>query len=89
MALTFTQKERYSVGGKAFRLYEITHDGSVTTINATDIDMNYIEAAIPVTTNVLSGVADVDRLSGTTSGPFITVVAMTATSTFMLQAWGW
>ncbi|OFW61314.1 MAG: hypothetical protein A2W01_11205 [Candidatus Solincola sediminis] len=89
MALTFTQKQRYSVGGHAYRLYEITHDGAATTINASDIDLNHINVGIPHTTAVLSNVADMDRLSGDTSGTFVTLVVNSAGATLMFEAWGW
>jgi len=46
MALTITQKLRESLNGKAFRVYEIVHDGSVLSISAGSMDMNYIEAIV-------------------------------------------
>lgn len=58
MALTFSQKLRTTVGGKAFRAYEVTCDGSTLSINAADLELNYIESA------VIMGAAD---LIGTVS----------------------
>ena len=39
MALTFNQKCKAHIGGMAFRAYEVTSDGSTTTIDASDLDM--------------------------------------------------
>ncbi len=58
MALAFTQRLRTQIGGKAFRAYEVTCDGSTVSIDATDLELNYIEAA------AVAGAAD---LIGTVS----------------------
>lgn len=89
MALTFVEKVRGTMIGKAFRVYEVTGDGSTTTVDASDLDLSYIDYAIVNGISVLSGVADYAYLS-TTSGTF--VVLGNATSTpcdFAIQAWGW
>jgi hypothetical protein len=46
MALVITQKVRESLNGKAFRVYEIVHDGTVLSISAGSMDMNYIQAIV-------------------------------------------
>lgn len=46
MALTISEKFRYTAGGRAFRVYEITHDGSTLTLTAGSMDLDYIEAII-------------------------------------------
>jgi len=46
MALTITEKYRASIGGKAWRAYEITHDDSVTTVDASDLALDTIEFAM-------------------------------------------
>lgn len=46
MALLFTQKLRTSLGGKAFRCYEVTCDGTNVSIDASDLDMNFISTAM-------------------------------------------
>lgn len=89
MALSFSQKVRDRFGSKAFRVYEVTHDGSATTIDASAIDMNYIEYGIILPVTALSSVADVPRLSGTTSGEYVTMVAMSADSVNTFMAFGW
>ena len=45
MALGITEKFRASIGGRAWRAYEITHDASVTTLSADALDLDYIEVA--------------------------------------------
>jgi len=91
MALTFSEKVAFSAGDKKFRLYEITGDGSTTTINATDLGMNYIDWAIMSPQKAaLSSVADYNYLSE--SGPSIALTMAGAGSsgaTMDLQAWGW
>jgi len=46
MALTFSEKFRAGIGGKAWRVVEVTSDGSTTSINASDLDLNYITEAM-------------------------------------------
>ena len=90
MALTFSEKLRGTTMGKAFRIFEVTHDGSVTTVEATDLDMNYIDYAIVNGMTALSSVADYDYLSGTVSGTYVTLAgALSSSSKFVIRAWGW
>ncbi len=44
MALTFTEKFRGEFAGEKMKSFEVTCDGSVTTITAGDLDMSYIKA---------------------------------------------
>jgi hypothetical protein len=60
MALTFNQKCRAQIGGMAFRAYEVTSDGSTTTINASDLDLREIEVIFFQPRNDLSAAAAVD-----------------------------
>lgn len=46
MALSFSEKFRASLGGKEFRAYEITCDGTATTIEAAKLDMAFIDNCI-------------------------------------------
>jgi hypothetical protein len=90
MALTFSEKVRLSDGNKAFRIYEITHDGSATTINASDLEMNFIEYAVMSPVSELSAVADFPWLSGTTTGQFVTMRgALSSAAINAIMAWGW
>ena len=45
MALTFSEKLRGSMGGKAWRAFEVTHDGSTTAMSASSFDLDRIEFA--------------------------------------------
>jgi hypothetical protein len=91
MALAFVEKLRGTTMGKAFRIYEVTHDGSATTIDASNLDLNYIDYAIVNGLTALSSVADYDYLSGTTGGsPYVTFgSALSASTVCVVQAWGW
>lgn len=90
MALTFTEQVRESIGRKSFRVYKVTHDGSTTTINASDLGMNYIEAMVITPFTALSAVADYSVLSGTTTGTYVTVAnALSSGAIDMVQAWGY
>lgn len=91
MALTFVEKLRGTTMGKAFRIYEVTHDGSATTIDASNLDLNYIDYAVVNGLTALSAVADYDYLSGVTGGnTYVTFAnALSASSIAVVQAWGW
>lgn len=90
MALTFTKKIREKMGSTAFRLYEITPDGSVTTINASDIDLNYIEYATLQLKDVLTAVAAHAFFTGAATGKYVVTGAThTASEVLIMQAWGW
>ena len=85
MANTFSEKVRMSMGNKAMRVYEVTSDTS-TTINASDIGLNYIEYAVltPVT-----AMSDYPILSGITTGTYVTIVSQDASNVVAIEAWGW
>ena len=88
MANTFSKKVRISMGSKAFRVYEVTSDTS-TTINASDLDMNYIEYAVLTPVTAMSSAADYPILSGTTTGQYVTIVSQDASNVVAIMAWGW
>lgn len=44
MALTLTERARLDIGGAAFRAYDVTADGSTTTITAASLDLTSIES---------------------------------------------
>lgn len=89
MALTFTQKIRGKMGSKEFRVYEVTQDASATTIEASALDLNYIDYAIPSLKDVLTAVAAHVYFS-VTAGKYVTLAAAgTASETVIVQAWGW
>jgi hypothetical protein len=90
MALTFAEQLAVGSGDKAFRLYEVTHDGTATTIQAGDLGLTYIEH-ISVTPKVAlsSDATNMPVISGTTSGAFVTILAGLASDVSAIKAWGW
>jgi hypothetical protein len=54
MGLGLKQKFKGAIDGKAFRVYEVTHAGegeTATSVSATSLDLNYIEAIVGVNNN--------------------------------------
>jgi len=90
MALAFSEKLTISSGDKAFRVYEVTHDGANTTINASDLNLTYIEHATVTPRVALSADGtNMPVISGTTSGHYITILAGLAADVSAIKAWGW
>jgi hypothetical protein len=90
MALAFSEKITLSAGDKAFRVYEVTHDGISTTIQANDLNLTYIEHITPSPRTALSTAADdFPGISGTTTGLYVTIRACSADAVTALKAWGW
>ena len=77
MALTFTEKCNASIGGMAFRAYEVTADGSTTTINASDLDMREIEVIFFQQRSDLSAAAACDIANLVDAAGVTTQVAVT------------
>ena len=50
MALTITELFRMDEGGKAFRVYDITHDETINSVSAAVLDLDYIECIWGVNT---------------------------------------
>ena len=90
MAFTFTQKLRMNMGDKAYRIYEVTGDASATTIAASDLDLTYIDYAIPHLKDVLTAVAAHTYFTGDATGEYVVLAAaMTASEVAVVEAWGW
>ena len=90
MALTFSEKTRMALGGKAFRAYEVTHDGSETSMDASDFDLNYIDAAIAGPgTQVLSATSVAYADLTTTYGTSIAFTALSSGATTVIWAIGY
>ena len=87
MALTFTDmlnSNHLMIGGKAFRAYAITHDGSETSIDASDLDLTYIDTAM------VAGGTTTDYPALTTrSGSSIAMDALSASAITVLWAIGY
>ena len=90
MALAFSQKIREKLGSKEFRVYEVTPDASATTINASDIDLNYISYAVPHLKDALTAVAAHCYFTGNAYGTYVVLGAThTGSETVVVQAWGY
>ena len=93
MALTFTDKlggKHPSIGGMAFRIYEVTHDGSETSMDASSFDLTYIYSAIPGGgTIVLSATSTVGIDLPTNNGASISMTAMSSGATTILWILGY
>ena len=74
MALTITEKFRMTAGGRAFRMFEVTADGSTVSINASDLDMDQIEFAKLTPPAPLEGTVSI------TASDLATVTGSTLTS---------
>ena len=84
MALTFTKRLRMNVGNKKMSLYEVTHDGSETSIDASDIGLNYVDAAISgtITTTFTAELT-------TAYGSSLAITALSSGAVSSVWAFGW
>ena len=90
MALTFSKKVDTRIGRRKFKVYEVTHDGGTTTVDASDVGLNYIDYAMTRGMVALSAVADYSYLSGATSGLYVTFAnALSASAVDVLEVWGY
>jgi len=79
MALTFTKRYSGRLDRKKLKIYDVTHDGSETSIDCTDLELNYIDHAMASGATIPVGSA------GTTAYPDLTtnnglLLAMSALS---------
>ena len=92
MALTFTDKlggVHIPLGGKAFRCYEVTHDGSETSMNASDFELDYVDAAIAGPgTQVLSATSTAYADLTTSQGKILAMTALSSGATTIIWAIG-
>ncbi len=65
MAITLSEKMRWTAGGKQFRVHEYTHGGGAAgeTVTAGSLDLDYIEAVIGVNTNLALGATAASALT--------------------------
>lgn len=93
MSLTFTDKmagKHLSLGGVAFRCYEVTHDGSETSMDATDFDLTYVYSAIPGGgTTVLSAASTAYVDLTTNHGKALAMTALSSGATTILWLIGY
>jgi hypothetical protein len=89
MALTITEKFRWTAGGRAFRLYDIGHDESTSTLFAASIEPHFTEA-IMGDTNYSSMPVNMTNLSIAADGLSIDIdIPPKSGSTTHLMAIGW
>lgn len=72
MALTFSIKVRGTIGGKEFRAFDVTADGTTKTIDASSVEMNEFDSVVISPRQDLSFVvsvnlASIDDAAGNTS----------------------
>ncbi len=78
MALTFGTVQRGFFGKKKMRIVDVTHDGSTTAVNASDLGLNYVDIAFN-TANTIAVSAGTTALPDLTTNSG-TALAMTALS---------
>ena len=89
MALSFSLKLNQRLGRKRYKVYEVTHDGSETSIDASDVGLNYIDYSMLDNLGALSSDAADFNYMGTTSGKAIAMTsALSASAVDVLQVWG-
>jgi hypothetical protein len=77
------------LGGKAFRAYEVTHDGSETSIDASDFELSYFDTAIAGPgTQVLSATSVAYADLTTTQGKSLAMTALSSGATTVIWAIG-
>lgn len=91
MALTFTKRivPNLDISGKLFRAYEVTHDGSTATANASDFEMHYIDHCLATPgTQVLSATSTAYCDLTTSYGESIAFTALSSGATVNLWLLG-
>ena len=89
MALTFSEKISTRIGRRKYKVYEVTHDGSATTVDASAVGLNYIDYAIAHSKTALSSVADLARLSTVTGTNVLFGGALSSGAVDILELWGY
>ena len=92
MSLTFTKKLRMSSGDKLMVIYEVAHDYATTTVNASDLEMNYIDYAITVPVTMVTSMDGAHFAVLSIAGPSTAVAyadKLCADCVTAIQAWGW
>ena len=90
MALSFSEKVNVRIGRRKFKVYEVTHDGSETSIDASDLGLNYIDYSLLDNKGALSSDAADFNYMGTATGTYIGMTnALSASAVDVLQVWGY
>ena len=84
MALTFTKRLKMNVGNKKMSMYDVTHDGSETSIDASDIGLHYVDSAVAgtVTTTFTAELT-------TAYGASLAITALSSGAVSSIWAIGW
>ena len=89
MALSFSEKVSTRIGNRKYKVYEVTHDGSATTVDASDVGLNYIDYALSRPWTPLSDVTDWPDMS-VSAGIFVAFKdAASADAIDILEFWGY
>lgn len=89
MALTFTKKLIMNVGNKKLSMYDVTHDGTETSIDASDIGLHYIDHAIAGQNDTGTDVATYTNGLTTNYGAALGMTALSANAITSIWAFGW
>ena len=89
MALTFTKKLIMNVGNKKLSMYDVVHDGTETSIDASDIGLHYVDHAIAGQNDSGTDVAAFTNGLISNSGTSIEMTALSALATTSIWAFGW
>jgi len=75
--------------GKAYRVFEVTHDGSTVAIPASALDLSYVEYADVSSITAVGAAADYDTLATATGSALALTTAQSTGAKCVLEAWGW
>lgn len=89
MALTFTKKLIMNVGNKKLSMYDVTHDGTETSIDASDLGLHYVDHAIAGQNDTGTDVATFTNGLTSNSGSSIDMTALSALAVTSIWAFGW
>jgi hypothetical protein len=78
-----------SMGNKKFVAYDITHDGTATTIDASSIELHYIDHAVAGQANQGTNVTTNTGELTASYGAYITMTALSTTAITSIWAIGW
>jgi len=92
MALTLSETFRWTAGGRAFRMYDITHDEATSTVYAVSMDLEYIEGFLDGGTHYTSAPGALSYCAMTLAADHKSIVLSIpakAASVSQLMVMGW
>ena len=79
MGLSFSIKYRGNLDRKKLRIVDVTHDGSTTSIDHSDLDMNYVDVAFNVAATAPLSASSTKWADLTThSGTYLAMTALSS-----------